>query len=340
MKQRGLSLIELMMALAIGSFLIIGTVTVYIQSNAVYAVNETMARLQESARYALNTIEPDIQLAGFWGLTSEAQHIRGRAGNLPLALSSRASRCGSTFPLDLLHPLDGTNNAYALLCAATGGAQNGGDVIITRHAEPKATTASDERLQIYTSRNGNKDAVFRSNTAPDALTTDPIFGPVALVHDLSARAYYISRSSTGQTGFPSLRRKILEGGSANGPDVGDEEVMSGVEDLQAQFGIDPGVDADGDHIPDDRDADGWPDIYTGRVAYYVNPQDPALANAIVIAVRIWIRVRAETAEIGYADNKIYSYADVNFRPLGTAASYRRLLVSRTIQLRNAMRLQP
>ena len=47
-RQRGFSLVELMVALTIGSFLIIGAVTVYVQSRNSYTVNETVARLQEN----------------------------------------------------------------------------------------------------------------------------------------------------------------------------------------------------------------------------------------------------------------------------------------------------
>jgi hypothetical protein len=115
--------------------------------------------------------------------------------------------------------------------------------------------------------------------------------------------------------------------------------MPAVEDLQIQLGIDPGEDLDGDGLPDDRDGNGRPDNYTGRIARYVDPGDPALTSSIVIAARIWIRVRAETPEPGYVDNKIYRYADVIFTPLGNEASYRRLLVSRIVYLRNTAGLQ-
>lgn len=340
MNARGMSLIELLAALGIGSFLIVGAITVYTRSSAAYAANETMARLQENARYALNTLEPDVQLAGFWGLTSDARRIRGAIGNSPLALSAGAARCGPAFPLNLRQPVEGTNNTYSLPCAATGGAMSGSDVLIVRHVEPDAASASSQRLQIYTTREGVTDRIFLANSAPGPITTDPLLGASAEVHDLSAHAYYISRDSTGRSGFPSLRRKSLEGGPATGPNVGDEEVMSGVEDLQVQFGIDPGVDSNADGTPDDADGDGRPDRYTGHISMYVNPADPLLINAVVIAARIWIRIRSESPERGPPDNRTYDYADVSFTPAGDAAAYRRLVVSRTIYLRNTAELLP
>ncbi|HET7608276.1 MAG TPA: prepilin-type N-terminal cleavage/methylation domain-containing protein, partial [Gammaproteobacteria bacterium] len=53
----GLTLIELMVALAIGMFLMIGAITVFMQSRTTFRVNESVARLQENARFVLDTLE-------------------------------------------------------------------------------------------------------------------------------------------------------------------------------------------------------------------------------------------------------------------------------------------
>ncbi len=74
----GVSLIELMVSLVIGSLLIIGAVTVYMQSRNTYRTNESAARLQETARYALDVIEPDVRMAGFWGLTNRPEYVENR----------------------------------------------------------------------------------------------------------------------------------------------------------------------------------------------------------------------------------------------------------------------
>jgi type IV pilus assembly protein PilW len=337
MKAKGMGLVELMLALAIGAFLVSGAVSVYVSSSRVYAINESIARMQEAARLALDTLEHDVRLAGFWGLTSQALHIRGAIGHAPLSLSARGVRCGADFVLDLRRPLHAANNAYPLPCAASGGgAAAGTDTLMVRHADVETARADGERLQLYTSRGGELDALFLAGSPPGPLTDDPALGPEAEVRNLVAHAYYIARDANGQTRLPALRRKTLRGG-ASGPNIGDQEIMPGVEDLQVQFGIDPGMDEDGDGVPDDRDGDGdgRPDHYSGIAARYVDPGDPALENARVVAARVWIRVRAETPETGYHDGKVYAYADVSFHPAGAAAAYRRLLISRTIRLRNA-----
>ena len=63
----GLTLIELMVAMMIGLFLALGSVTVFTQSRASYRTSDAQARLQENLRFVMDTLEPDVRLARFWG---------------------------------------------------------------------------------------------------------------------------------------------------------------------------------------------------------------------------------------------------------------------------------
>ncbi len=66
-RQTGMSLIELMISLVIGS-LILGAMTfVFFQSRTSYTYNETMSRNQENARIALDALSHDIRMSGFIG---------------------------------------------------------------------------------------------------------------------------------------------------------------------------------------------------------------------------------------------------------------------------------
>jgi type IV pilus assembly protein PilW len=78
--QWGVSLIELMVALVIGLFLILGAVTVFNQSRNTYRASESVARLQEVGRLAMDVIETDVRMANFWGMSNRADYIVNRAG--------------------------------------------------------------------------------------------------------------------------------------------------------------------------------------------------------------------------------------------------------------------
>jgi type IV pilus assembly protein PilW len=77
-KQRGLTLVEMMVALAIGSFLMIGAIQIYTQSREAFVINESIARVQETAQFAMDTIEADLRMASNWGRT-ESEHAHGTA---------------------------------------------------------------------------------------------------------------------------------------------------------------------------------------------------------------------------------------------------------------------
>ena len=79
----------------------------------------------------------------------------------------------------------------------------------------------------------------------------------------------------------------------------------------------------------------------GAVDRYVNPGDPALAvdephaatSPRVITARIWLVVRGVSPETGIQDNVNYTPGDVNLGQYND--QFRRMMVSKTILLRNA-----
>jgi type IV pilus assembly protein PilW len=65
--QTGLSLIEIMIALLIGAFLIGGVLQIFIDSKQTYRMQQNLSRLQENGRFAMDFLAQDIRMAGYWG---------------------------------------------------------------------------------------------------------------------------------------------------------------------------------------------------------------------------------------------------------------------------------
>jgi len=65
--QSGISLIEIMVALLIGVFLLGGVLQIFIGSKQTYWMQENLSRLQENGRLALDFLANDIRMAGYWG---------------------------------------------------------------------------------------------------------------------------------------------------------------------------------------------------------------------------------------------------------------------------------
>jgi len=353
----GLTLVELLVAMTIGLVLIVGATQVYVDSHAAYAVNETTARLQENARYALSVLEPDIRMSGYWGLTNRSDGIGGEAQptDAQSALGApAASTCGVNFPLLVGFPVQGTNDSYAATCAAG----NGGNV--TSAAMPNADTITVRRASAITVPPATASGPLRiCSTRTSGLLVTDITGSFcqgadAQINNLIVNLYYVDQSSS-QAGVPSLRRKALNAG----PAFQDDEIVPGVEDLQVQYG----VDLSGGFGAASGAASEYLNAGAALTNLLTNATPPSQFPAQIASVRIWLLVRSDAPEAGFTDDRIYEYGDrltangttgdltnladstKAYQPsLSTDNSftgvkhYRRLLVSKTIQIRNALAL--
>ena len=329
--QRGLSLVELMVALAIGTFLLAGAITVFGKTRDLYRTNDAAARLQETARYAMSTIEADLRMASYWGLMSRADFIENGpkldpasppdvdpAYALPAELAAYAgaiSECGAMWAVKLPAYVEANNDAYGYTCAEYSAAVPGSDQLTIRRAStqviaPAALGASAGQIKLQTSR--VQGSLFASGALPAGYLP-----PVSETRALIANGYYVDQDSDERPGTPSLRRKQLE--VAGGATVmGDLQIVPGVEDLQVEFGAD---------FNDDQNAD-----------YFVQPDAAIPAGDQIVAVRVWLLVRAEQQESGFIDGRTYTYASrVGPAAYTPADSFRRVLVSKTVALRNTRR---
>jgi type IV pilus assembly protein PilW len=324
-RQSGITLVELMVALSIGSFLIIGAVQIFNQSRQAFIVNESIARVQETAHFAMDTIEADLRMASNWGRNSRGLAVEGRSlvGDAnPSGLTVPVPTCGDDWAFDLARPIDGVDNGYNLICAASGGAQANSDVVTVRRASVQPAPLEAGRLQVQSTR--IQGELFEVGAVPAAflpVTNHPITGaPSSATHNLMVNSYYVSPTSTLIPGVPTLRRKTLT--VRNGaPFIEDQEVAPGVENIQLQLGID--VDEDNTV---DRYVNPGDDIYNPAAAGYV-------PGARVMTARIWLLVRGVTTEFGLQDNRNYQPGNGNVGQVND--SFRRLQVSKTILLRNA-----
>jgi hypothetical protein len=322
-----------MIALVLGLFLLAAFLTVLGHCRDQFATNESLARLQDTARGALAALTDDIEHAGFFGFSNAAVPRVVRAGTtlaaaealrqgdaaIPVAgLPAGAHDCGVNFAIDLSQPVEGSDNAFAVGrdardCAPTataGGARAGSDTLTVRHASLAPVAAHAGRLQLYSRRRaafGFLD-LFADGTAPGETGDD------AQVRDLEVHTWYVANSSVDRPGWPALRVKSLT--EARGvAQFRDEEVMPGVEDLQVELTVAPAGDA--------------------TRARHVAPGSPEARAGTVLAVRVWLRLRSDVTEPGFVDARPLAYANTGFTPDAFEARQRRLLVDRTVALRNA-----
>ncbi|MFK8016307.1 MAG: PilW family protein [Gammaproteobacteria bacterium] len=317
-QQSGISLIELMVALTIGVVLIGGAFSVYINGRATYTLNETIARMQENANFALKYLERDIQLAGLWGTHTATGAIDGRATDVAATNNPIAGipvDCGADWPIFLARYVEGSNNeppVWDCIGDVNVDYVENSDALAVRRVEPTPVATADLQAgQVYIRTSlSPRGQLFLGNVEPGGFADD------ARNFELRAHAYYVSPnslSSSDDVPVPALRRVEL----INGPAMRDTDIVPGVENFQVQFGVRPAADG----------------TAPGAVVY-VNPDSDLLDTARVVSVRIWVLVRSEQPETGYQDNATYTMGDLEFVPAANVRDHRRLLVTRTIDIRN------
>jgi type IV pilus assembly protein PilW len=323
----GFSLVELMVALVITLILLAGIGQIYLSSKKSFTIQDTLGHQQENARYAVEVIAQDVRRSSYWGGNADIELITGTAGMVNDDGTCKTTDNSWGRMLDL--PIFGKNNTNAGYDCIPDADYLDSDILVVRYQAPwqvpSQTTPDfeDNRLYLRSSLTASGDAlgrVFKGKDADNAsndmdldASTDP--APSERVAELIAHAYYIGPSgSTCRGGIvPSLFRESLD---ENGiPQA--EEIATGVERFEVQYG----VDNDGDHSIDQYlDADA------------IDTDTTVVPNwGQVVAVSFWILTRSECPETGYTSDSTYTMAGVDY-PFNDG--YRRQLYSTTVMLRN------
>lgn len=318
-RQSGLTLVELMIAMTIGLVLIGGTLFVYTSARGAYATNESYAMMQENARFALSVIEPDLELAGYWGQHREASVIVGSAQERSTVLGPVANDCGPNWVVQFDEHIEGYNDVTAWNewdCLEASRILDNSDVFAVRRVSETPVGALDDGQVYLRSSEAPFSEVFIGDNQPDS------FPDSASNYAVIANAYYVSPLSLSiavgpnDEAVPALRRIQLVS-QAGGPAMLDTEITTGIEDMQIQYGIGP---------PNVTGVRGGASVYVSDISNLTPP------NTVVRSVRIWLLMRAERPETGYIDDKPYQLGDKTIAAKNDG--FRRLVASKTVFLRN------
>lgn len=251
----GVTLVELLVAMGLALWLSLAMATLHARILFVAGDTARAADAQDTLRIALATLEYELAHAGYWGLVPDAARIAGRRGDaVPLAVAV-AGDCGPGWAIDLDRPIEAWSAGWPLDCGPYAGSSPLSGALVLRRVTTRAGSPDDGVLQVYSDPwGGHLAAAGEPAAAGEA------------VHDLVARAYYVSPRSTADPARPSLRRKTLQ----RGPRVIDEEVVVGVARLDIALGI-------------DTDPPGAPGH--GRPNHFVAPE-AALGQIVAVRIRL------------------------------------------------------
>lgn len=291
----GLTLVEVLIAMLLVLVVIAGSLAFVARGRAAQQSGQSLAQLEESLDAAFVVLVDEIRLAGYLGLAPPSGAVEGASdtGTPESPGLEVAGTCGASLAHDLAIPVVAADAAYEAMPGITIGCRPSpagrripsSDTLIVRHAGKDAAAAEAGRLQLET------------NLRTAALAADGLgrLGADARWHDLEVGIYYVSADSTGRDGWPSLRRKRLVGGAR--PAFQDEELVSGIADLQVQIGLDDPADAD------------------AAIDRWITPAEPR-HGGIARALRVELEAQSDVAEPSQS------------------GGFRRKRVSRVIEMRN------
>jgi len=313
--QTGFTLIELMVSVIIGLFLLAGVFTIYLNSRDSQRVIDEEVRMMDNARFALETIAYDLRHAGAYGHHNHEGQANIFDEENFSTVTGQCGGAGSNWVVDLNRPVFAVNDSSDYLADCMTGWDQG-DSIEVRYAVPLPTATVQADLianNLYLQSVANYAYLFKGDTPPPA---SKFAGKPNLRYFLwQSRAYYISdHTDQAGDGVPSLRLVSL----APGPIVENSILLRGVEDLQIKVGLDTPLvgETQGDESADT----------------YKNPNDALVKWNQAIAARVWLVVRSEQQYPDIDPTSTYEVAGV---VKTNGDRFKRIVVSTSIRLRNA-----
>lgn len=273
--QTGMTLIEIMIALLLGAFLLGGIIKIFVNAKQTYAMQEGLSRLQENSRYALDILSKDLRLSGFQGCISVSDLTPTNTATAPIIAptpatvivgynGSEASPVTNTWTPALSASLSGLTTAItpgtdvitviygescggylsADMASATADIQISasntcGIAVGTPVLISSCTNADLFRATAVTpSTAANPTRITTGVSLPATCATPPCYKTTAEVFIYRAYSYFIRPGTSGE---PALWR--LDNTRAANTSTNPAEILDGIENLQILYGED--TDADG-----------------------------------------------------------------------------------------------
>lgn len=296
----GFSLVEIMIALTLSLLLLGAVFQIFISAKASYRMNEGLARLQETGRFAADILAGDIRMAGYQGCMTldqltpnvivanpppdlnlyDPENVLTGEDNLAtgddlvddhravVGTDSLTIRKASSSGADLTGNTDPIN-ANIQINGNPAGFEKDDILIITDCADADIFRATS----VSNSNGSSKVTVAHASNGNTTNKLSKIYGPDATVLAFESITYYVADTNRkNEAGNPiyGLYAQRLDD---------TVELVAGVEDMQVLYGED--INADGsvdDYVNAGAVAD-FTNVISVRVALLVSSVAPATTQA-------------------------------------------------------------
>ncbi len=323
--QKGFSLLELFISLAIGLVLFAGVMSIFVGMKTTTSETNSLGVLQENGRFALSVLTDDLLREGFWGDMPEQLSV-----NSLLAVPNvGGTDCvgeglnNGTFPqaVGYFRSLWGITAATSnpLGCFAASDAKIGSDILQIKRVLSTPLTQVVAGVTVPATNVAIGNFYLVANAATGSIFAGGLVPVInnAQVWQYQHHVYYVREEAQGANVVPVLVQGQLSNSMFFRP------LIDGIEMIRFMYG----VDADND----------------GAVDAFISADNMTTAfwdknnNTNILAVKIYVLARDILPDSDYQNMNTYQLGDlaVNFITDGAGDNYRRLLFTSTVTLYNA-----
>lgn len=314
--QRGLGLVELMIAMLLSLLLSVAVISVFTANSRSFQQDENVLRMQDDARHALREIAFDLSMAGHYAdllvpssvtpddsltLTTDC----GPIGADEWMYQAVAAGTGQALSVVAVDNASGADAAANFSCIDSSEFEAGTDIVAVKRVAGVRTGVPDGG-RVYLRTNGTVGLLFQ-----EPITGTPAINVPAPRTDWEYRPsiFYIRNyANVAGDGIPTLCRKTLGGIT---PGMMTECLASGIENLQLEYGIDTSEDGNAN-------------------VFLPNPTIAQMQT--VVSARIFIQARTLENDIRYENDKTYTVS--NAAPFVPNDGFRRRVESMTVTIQN------
>ena len=317
MKQKGFTLVEMMISLFIGGLILGGVMFTYIGMKATTKDTMTIGELQESGRLAINIMQRDIEQIGFWGTYYDDSFTSANT----TSLSNPGADCTEGLNNGSFPDLATASNFRTIYAKVADDSKElncvtspvkGTDIIQLKFLQGDQLTESETKADENYFIAEQERAQFKRGEITDSSANASIWPYSHHVYYISEQTYKVNNKDLT---VPALMRKRLVGGS-----ITTETIMEGVENMRFVFGLDTNSD---------NRVDTYRSIKSMEHTDWENRKG-------ILTVQVFLLIRALQPDPGIKiKNQTYTLGeDDDKRVLTFTDNFRRTVFTTTIRLNN------
>lgn len=299
---RGLSMVELLVALALGLIITAAVLQMFLASKTTYRMQEALARVQENGRFAIDYLANDIRMAGYMGCNNvdrlQVNVIADPPSDYSFSSSTVVSgddnvaannawsavagsdvleiRRGSNSGVKLTGNM-GQDDANIQISNNSPGFEAGDALFITDCTSADLFRATNVSAGNGAGNNGQVTiAHANNNNTPNKLSKP--YSTDAEVMAFESVSYSIRNTGRTTPGGAAIRALFVSSRSAGTSGlIKTYELIEGVENMQLEYGVDTSGDRAADVYQNADSVSNWSRVVSVRVSLLMASSEEKVA---------------------------------------------------------------